>query len=1099
MCVFASRSHSFSLLSAREPCFFSSASTPPALSPDGPVRCSVPNPWQDARGPDGLYKGADALVIDAGANNEEEIYSKSKALQTWLCGYELTETVFILCSRSVHVLTGKKKVSYLEPMKTAENAVLPLELHIRDKTDKDAANYAALVAALKSSHAGATVATLQKEKPLGDFATGWRAALGESGLAVVELGTGLAELLAPKDDKEVGFIKRAGIFSAMVMHKHLVQKIEDVVEKDKKVTHEALAQGAEDAFAEPLKLGVKLPAELLEPAYTPIIQSGGEFDLKPSASSNSTNLFQGTITASLGARYKSYCANVGRTYVINPGKTQEKHYKLLLEVQGEAISALRVGAPLSAAYEAASNRLKSKAPHLEKKLTKNVGFAMGIEFREGTLVLNGKNESKVRPGMAFNVAVGIENIEDKDATDKRGQVYSLFVADTVVVKEEGPPDVHTDKAPKQWTEVSYHIGDDDDDGPGAGVKVNTGRRGEVEVLESRTRGAGKTAAATLENSAELANHQSELEERLRQEALDRVKSGGGGGGGPSGPVETAVAYKSADLIPNTAPQGGGALKTNQTVVDGRAETLLVPIFGRLVPFHISVVKNVTKSEEGGWTYLRINFVAPTAAGGMTGMPPEAKAEDHYVRELTLKARIPTNLNNTFRLIKELRKRVMAKERQEALEADLVTQIPLQVIKAGKIARLRDCYVRPNVGKKAPGVLEIHANGLRFMASRGEKLDLIFKNIKIAFFQPAEKEIIVLLHFHLRDPIMIGKKKTKDVQFYVEIMEASYALDAARRNGYDPDELEQEQQERRYRQRMNQEFQAFSKKIEEQAGSSEREAIDFDIPFRDLGFYGVPPHNRSTCFVMPCVNALVELTEPPWFVVPLDDIEVAHFERVVYGLKNFDLVLVMKDFSIKPVQVSAINVEHLDSLKTWLDSCNIKFYEGPANLNWGQIMKHITGMGLEEFYEEGGWKNVLSLENDSDEEGEEGESDESEYAGSGSDGSESEDEDDSDEYEVDSEDDSEDEGEESLDSDESEGKDFDQLEEEAKNQDKTRGRYEEDDKPKSKGKKRSQDYSASESEDDDKPKKKKDKGASSSKSASKGASKGSSSAKPVKKR
>ena len=194
-------------------------------------------------------------------------------------------------------------------------------------------------------------------------------------------------------------------------------------------------------------------------------------------------------------------------------------------------------------------------------------------------------------------------------------------------------------------------------------------------------------------------------------------------------------------------------------------------------------------------------------------------------------------------------------------------------------------------------------------------------------QPAEKEILVIMHFHLHHPIMIGKKKTKDVQFYVEIMESSYALDATRRNGYDPDELEQEQAERRYRKRMNEEFQNFAKKIEEQAGD-----IEFDIPFRDLGFYGVPPHNRSTCYVMPCVNALVELTEPPWFVVPLDDIEVAHFERVVYGLKNFDMVLVMKDFNVKPVLVSAINIEHLDSLKSWLDSCNIKFYEGTADLS-----------------------------------------------------------------------------------------------------------------------------------------------------------------------
>merc|ERR1719421_2426461 len=98
-----------------------------------------------------------------------------------------------------------------------------------------------------------------------------------------------------------------------------------------------------------------------------------------------------------------------------------------------------------------------------------------------------------------------------------------------------------------------------------------------------------------------------------------------------------------------------------------------------------------------------------------------------------------------------------------------------------------------------------------MTNRGEKLDLIFKNIKLAFFQAAEKEILVIMHFHLHHPIMIGKKKTKDVQFYVEVMEASYSLDNHRRSGYDPDELEEEQRERAMRVRMNQEFQNFVKK------------------------------------------------------------------------------------------------------------------------------------------------------------------------------------------------------------------------------------------------------------------------------------------------
>jgi len=624
--------------------------------------------------------------------------------------------------------------------------------------------------------------------------------------------------------------------------------------------------------------------------------------------------------------------------------------------------------------------------------------------------------------------------------------------------------------------VSYYLGGDDD--KAEGVKVNTGKRGEVEVMEGRTRGAGKAVAQNIEAGEQLAGHQAELEETMRLEALDRLSKVGGGGGGSSGPTETPISYKDANDLPNWVDKGG-PLRPNQTHVDGKNETVLIPVFGSLVPFHINTIKNVSQNSEGGMTYLRINFVAPTAAGASTGMPKELTADDHFIREITLKSRNASNLSQTCRHIKELRKRVQAREKQEALEADLVAQVALQLIKTGRVHRLRDVYVRPNVGgKKSSGTLELHANGLRFVTGRGEKLDLIFKNIKLALFQAAEKEIIVVLHFHLIHPIMIGKKKTKDVQFYVEVMESSYALDAARRSGYDPDELEEEQRERQLRKRMNAEFQNFAKKIEEQAG----EQVEFDIPYRDLGFYGVPPHNKSTCFVMPTVQALVELTEPPWFVVPVADIEVASFERVVYGLKNFDMTLVMKDFTIKPVQVSAINVEHLDSLKTWLDHLNIKFYEGTANLNWPQIIKHITNMGLQEFYEEGGWTNVLGTGGESGEEsGEDPEDAESDYQDSNSGGSADEESDSEDDEEfVDSDDESD--GEESLDSDESEGKDFDELEEEAKETDKKRGRYDEDEKPKSsKAKKKSQEYSASESESgDERPKKKAKPGAPSSK-------------------
>ena len=40
-------------------------------------------------------------------------------------------------------------------------------------------------------------------------------------------------------------------------------------------------------------------------------------------------------------------------------------------------------------------------------------------------------------------------------------------------------------------------------------------------------------------------------------------------------------------------------------------------------------------------------------------------------------------------------------------------------------------------------------------------------------------------------------------------------------------------------------------------------LDFEIPFRELGFHGVP--HRTTAFVMPTVTCLVELIEMPFTV------------------------------------------------------------------------------------------------------------------------------------------------------------------------------------------------------------------------------------------
>ena len=135
----------------------------------------------------------------------------------------------------------------------------------------------------------------------------------------------------------------------------------------------------------------------------------------------------------------------------------------------------------------------------------------------------------------------------------------------------------------------------------------------------------------------------------------------------------------------------------------------------------------------------------------------------------------------------------------------------------------------------------------------------------------------------------------------QVVDASVALDSARRSMYDPDELDEEQRERHLRKKLNEmsqpplpcdlccniclimnRFKEFCKKMERVAkhhrfhleyhestkiSSQNISQIRFDIPYRDLGFHGVP--NREMVLIQPTVRCLVNLTETPFFLVELD--------------------------------------------------------------------------------------------------------------------------------------------------------------------------------------------------------------------------------------
>ena len=85
-------------------------------------------------------------------------------------------------------------------------------------------------------------------------------------------------------------------------------------------------------------------------------------------------------------------------------------------------------------YEDSIAFIRNKDPHLADNLLPYLGFGMGLEFREGNLIINQKNEKVLKENMVFNICVGANDLFDQEKQQK----YAIMVADTVLVgKDEG--------------------------------------------------------------------------------------------------------------------------------------------------------------------------------------------------------------------------------------------------------------------------------------------------------------------------------------------------------------------------------------------------------------------------------------------------------------------------------------------------------------------------------------------------------------------------------------------------------------------------------------------------------------------------------------
>ncbi len=122
---------------------------------------------------------------------------------------------------------------------------------------------------------------------------------------------------------------------------------------------------------------------------------------------------------------------------------------------------------------------------------------------------------------------------------------------------------------------------------------------------------------------------------------------------------------------------------------------------------------------------------------------------------------------------------------------------------------------------------------------------------------------------------------------------------------------------------------------------------------------------------------------------IDDIEAVTFERVHYGIKNFDMAIIFKDFTTFK-RINSIPIENIETIKDYLDEIGVIYSESITPINWTNVLAHIRE-NFVDFLDDGGWR---FLQNDADDE-EEGEGEDEDESFHSEDDEEEEDESESD--------------------------------------------------------------------------------------------------------
>jgi nucleosome binding factor SPN SPT16 subunit len=463
------------------------------------------------------------------------------------------------------------------------------------------------------------------------------------------------------------------------MTSYFVEEMSDILDSEKKVSHRALSDKVSAKIDDPKffqkeKVSKNFDAMQLDWCLAPTVQSGGTYDLKFTTDPDDSNLHAGVIISALGLRYQTYGCLVGRTYMVGPNKAQEAVYKLLLSIHDLIVKSIKDGVVAKDVYNKALAHLKAKKPELEKNFPKNVGYGIGTENKDQSLLLSGKNTRTLKDGMTLVISTGFTDLENPNPQDKKSKTYSLLLVDTVRVSVNDCA-VFTKDTPSDLESVSFFFNDEEEEETKPKSKRDRAPAiAQTNITKTRTRHERPTNQ-DAQKEAQRREHQKELHAKKQAEGLEEYGEGAKAlNGTEAKKFKKFESYKRDNQIPSSV--------ANLAIhVDKKNLTVLLPIMGRPVPFHIHTIKNASHTPEGDFTSLRINFLSPGQGVGRKDDQPFEDPNAHFIRSLTFRSHDIDRIDNISKDITELKKEVVRREVEKKQMEDVVEQDKLIPIKS----------------------------------------------------------------------------------------------------------------------------------------------------------------------------------------------------------------------------------------------------------------------------------------------------------------------------------------------------------------------------------------------------------------------------------